>query len=48
MYPIRPIKTDFAICHEKKIDKRRHVKCQANDPDAFRIMRIVDFDDGGY
>lgn len=48
MYPSRPPRKYKEYPDIKKLDRRKHVECHPNDPDAFRVMRVVDLDDGGY
>lgn len=49
MYSIKPPKTKFKTYPDiKKVDRRKHIECHPGDPDAFRVMRVIDLDDGGY
>ncbi len=47
MYSIRPKKQYKNYSDVQKLDKRKHVECHPDDPDAFKVMRVVDLDDGG-
>ena len=33
---------------KNNLDRRVYVECHPGDPDGMKIMRCVDFDDGGY